>query len=547
MMTSPRNFWLDNKTIYPVLLILLSLLILLPRLVQPDFGLLDDGRTLSVASQIMQGHWQVDFDREAGRFRPVYWAYNALLYRLAGTNPRGWFLGNLVLLSAAAWLLYRWVSRRSGRPLVGLGAGVLFLFSGPVVESFYTLSKSEPLQVVLILGALNLIYALPAHGLRRWDWRAAAAALLLFLAAGVKETTLVMIPIGLGWAGLAWGLRRTASARTAVRPALTLGVTSLLAGGLFYVLRRHIIPTPLTAGTYTDAYALSASAITASLIRWAGWLLRDDLYLLPLGLWLLYHWRRQRTLVLGPLALDALLWTAGWMAIFLPWVYMVEYYMLPFSVGAAVFGAVGFYEAAQAWRDGRGRSWAALGLGLSLALLLTTLPTHWTNARLQMAVDRANREALAYVASHLPPQATLLINIQDPNEYYEQIGLHLRAQYKRADLNLQVFRPGVICAAPCYVLSPFITNQPRLSVRLGVYEPTQAQWNATLDAFLATPGVTAQTQAVFEQRLRLFNLNWPRALCVAVPRLNYCAQPEPFLDRRVLTYGWRLYAITKVK
>lgn len=211
-MNSPLT-WFQRPKVNVGTLLLLSLLILMPRLLQPDFGLLDDGRTLSVASQITRGEGQVDFDRDAGRFRPVYWAYNALLYRLAGANPRGWFLGNLVLLGAAVWLLYRWVSLRSSQPLVGLGAGVLFLFSGPVVESFYTLSKSEPLQVALILGALNLLDTVPAHGLRRWGWRAAATALLLFLAAGVKETTLVMIPIGLGRAGLAWGLHRTASAR----------------------------------------------------------------------------------------------------------------------------------------------------------------------------------------------------------------------------------------------------------------------------------------------------------------------------------------------
>ncbi|MCX8025381.1 MAG: hypothetical protein N3A60_09275, partial [Thermanaerothrix sp.] len=168
--------------------------------------------------------------------------------------------------------------------------------------------------------------------------------------------------------------------------------------------------------------------------------------------------------------------------------------------------------------------------------------------RIQLAVDSANREALAYVAAHLPHNATLLINIQDPNEYYEQIGLHLRAHYQRADLNLQVFRPGMTCAAPCYVLSPFIVHQPRLSVRLGVYEPTQAQWNATLDAMLtAQEGPIARPQAKFEQHLRLFNVNWPRALCVVLPHLNYCAQPEPFLDRREFAYGWRLYAITVSK
>ena len=543
-MLSSTSWWQRPKVHHGVIL-LLSLLILLPRLLQPDLGLLDDGRTLTMAHQIMQGDWRVDFDRDAGRFRPVYWVYYALLYRLAGDNPRGWFLGNLVLLSAAALLLYRWVHARSGQPLLGLAATLLFVCSGPVVENFYTLSKSEPLQVVLILGALNLLVAMPAHRPRRWNWRWVGATFLLLLATGVKETTLVMIPIGVGWTLLSLGLGRFNSVRSDPEhtAARVLALASLLAGGLFYALRRQVIPTALTAGTYTDAYTLSTAALLASLTRWTGWLLRDFLYLLPLGVLLLYLWLRRGPLPHGVLALEALIWMAGWMAIFLPWVYMVEYYMLPFSVGAAILGAVGLIEASQALRAREQRPLMTLGLGLSLLLFLSTLPTHLTNARLQIAVDRANREALAYVAAHLPQKTTLWINIQDPNEYYEQIGLFLREYYHRADLNLRVFRPDIACTTPCYVLSPFITHQPRLSVRLGVYEPTQVQWNASLAQFLTTRAPTAYPIATFSQRLRLFNINWPRGLCFALPRLNYCAQPEPFIDRRLFTYGWTLYAV----
>ncbi len=547
-MTPNLKFPRLPRTGWPTLVLLgLSLLILLPRLLSPSFGLLDDGRTLTVAHQITQGQWRVDFDLDAGRFRPVYWAYYALLYRLADAHPLGWFVGNLVLLGLAGVLLARWAGRRSGQPVLGWLAAGLFVLSGPVIENVYTLSKSELLQVVLILGGLNLLEARSESLLRQRLWRWAGATLLFLLAAGVKETTLVIGPIGLGWVLLGlWHARRHPETRSPA-PALGLAVTGWLAGGLFYALRRLVIPTALTAGTYTNAYALTASAILASLTRWAGWLLRDFLYLLPLAALLLYLWLRRKHLPGASLALEALVWMAGWMVIFLPWVYMVEYYMLPFSVGAAVLGAVGLVEAGRALRAREQRPLVALGLGLSLLLLLSTLPTHLTNARLQVAVDRANDEALRYVAAHLPPQATLLINLQDPNEYYEQIGLRLRTQYTRADLHLQPFQPDTAYATPYYVLSPSIQNQPRLSVRLGVYEPTQAHWNASLAQFLAAQAPTAHPIATFTQSLRLFNVNWPRGLCFALPRLNYCAQAEPFLDRRPFTYGWTLYAVTDAR
>ncbi|KPL82006.1 hypothetical protein SE15_12790 [Thermanaerothrix daxensis] len=93
-MTPNLKFLRFPRTDWPMLVLLgLSLLILLPRLLSPSFGLLDDGRTLTVAHQITQGQWRVDFDLDAGRFRPVYWTYYALLYRLADAHPLGWFVG----------------------------------------------------------------------------------------------------------------------------------------------------------------------------------------------------------------------------------------------------------------------------------------------------------------------------------------------------------------------------------------------------------------------------------------------------------------------
>lgn len=525
-----------ESPLWPALgLIGLCCVLLLPRLLSPHFGLLDDPRTLVTTRQILQGIWPVSFDVDAGRFRPLYWFYLSLLYGLAGEHPLGWFLANLALLVIICLLLWQWIAQRSGNGRLGLLAAVFFALSGPVVENFYTLSKGEPLQLLFTLGAL-VILAHPSERRGGRSWLLASA--FFWLANAVKETALIMIPITAGWALLSWLRER----RFKVTPELHSALAALLAGVGFFFARAASLSVSLTGGTYTNAYAITVSTIQASLIRWAGWLMRDFLYLLPVALFLAYRLITQKPFAHTPLALDALVWMAGWMIVFLPWAYTVEYYMLPFAAGAAWLAAIGveamLETLSSTWN---GKRWAGISLCVALLLLLSTLPNNLTNARIQLAVDEANAHTLRTLAETLPKGARLWINIQDPNEYYEQLHTYLVDLYGRTDLQIAPFQSSRVGEVPFYVALPFIENQPRLSVRLGVYEPTQRLWNQSLVSVLQAP--TTQSVVHQERAFHLLNLNVPRLLCFALPSLNYCTYPEPLLDMRRFAYGWDVYFV----
>ncbi len=92
----------NKKSIKRIIIILipfiLAALILLPRLISPQFGFFDDASTLSQSQRFLKGDFSMSHDKEAGRFRPVYWLYYTIFYALAGYHPFWFFLGNLILL-----------------------------------------------------------------------------------------------------------------------------------------------------------------------------------------------------------------------------------------------------------------------------------------------------------------------------------------------------------------------------------------------------------------------------------------------------------------
>lgn len=49
----------------------------------------------------------------------------------------------------------------------------------------------------------------------------------------------------------------------------------------------------------------------------------------------LFHKRRRQRWIL----VDCSIWMLGWIAVFLPWHSSLDYYLLPFTLGCAVFAA----------------------------------------------------------------------------------------------------------------------------------------------------------------------------------------------------------------
>lgn len=222
---------------------------MLPRLITPQFGLLDDGRGVVIANGMMHGKLDLSLDKRAGRFRPVYWAAFAFWYMLADGHAFWYFLGNLIIFSATTLVLIRLVVELGGSNLQAWASGLIFALSPPVSENVYTLSKAENLQLLLLCTAIWLVVMAvkASRGYKYW-LTLVGAFLLIQAACFAKESTLIMIPISLAWWFLAClgRLRHITATTFAKKVARWISMISLLSGGIFLLARSIFLSSKLS-------------------------------------------------------------------------------------------------------------------------------------------------------------------------------------------------------------------------------------------------------------------------------------------------------------
>jgi hypothetical protein len=184
------------------------------------------------------------------------------------------------------------------------------------------------------------------------------------------------------------------------------------------------------------------------------------------------------------------------------------------------------------------RGWSAVGLGLILVLLLTTLGNNYTNARLQLAIDSENEKLLDALAVSVPLGGRVLVNLESENSYVGNVARHLQIVRGRADLTVLPFK--VRDALPGdYVLTFSVQNQPMFFVRLGTAEISAREKNSRLQEFIGP-----QVRPLYETETgyRQFNVNLVRLACLGV-HLDFCDKGIPVVDTRPLIYGGSIYRL----
>jgi len=533
--------------------LLVGVALMLPRMLSPQFGLFDDGKTLITAKEMAKNLSYFTFEAAEGRFRPVYWLYFSVIDWIFGQQPFWFFLGNTVVLVLSTWMLMVFTHLVTGRRLQAWVTGLLFALSGPVIESFYTLSKGEPIQVALLLLAmLSSVWLVKARSI----WKKGLLGLLGFLATfsalAVKETSIVMIPVSLTWLILNWLRHRKTLEQEGQRvwgmqASGALVIFSILGSGVFLVLRRFMIHAVLTEGSYTNDYAFQVQTILTSLVRWAGWSIRDFTFILPIVLLAVFWLVVQKKPIDTGFIPEAIIWMVGWAAVYLPWFFMTEYYMLPFAVGEAIFtGAlIEIGRDAIVHSQSRMRWLAFVCLVLSGLLFSVTLFNNASNAGIQLSVDAANAKMLKNLVNIAPTDSRVMINIQYPNEYSSQIPVYVNSILGRPDLKVEMFssqpplRKEDGSLGHNLIITPVVKNQPILTVRMGVVEPTQEIWLSILDNYLILADWQMISSSEYHFPLIIFDLS--RVFCPLLQGKNFCERSAPLIDTREFSYGWKIY------
>lgn len=547
-MLSSLNFNRLRKATYAIPIILI-LLLSLPRLIDAHFGFFDDAITLLTSIEIVNGEWSPGDEAHGGRFRPLYWLYYAFFYVLFGERPIYFFLGNTLTLILITLCIMKVVSSLSKKSHVSVIAGVLFVISGPVLENVYTLSKPELQQTMWIMFSIVILGVIGPSKKTRYNFLGLlGVGITVFFADLSKETTPVLIPISLGWLIITIVYRKFSgsTSRQDVSYRLTYFLGCLLGVLLYFLLRGIYIPYQLFEQGQASDFVFSIARLKSNVLEWRNLLNRDYLYILFLGILPFIYSVRTRfkdTRVYFEIGL----WLTLWLAIYLPWRYVLEYYLLPFSVGAAILGALLIEQNHSIISESTSKTrWlGGFVFGFGLFLMLLTLPNNITNARLQLTVDRVNQQVLNKVVETLPEGTPLLVNFHELNEYVWEIDLLLREIKGRGDVKVFHYTPEVDGLLTdkntnLYILTPVIENWFYPSVRMAVNPVATSRWNDHL-----TQIVDGKENLEYEniQSFRLFNIDSARLLCPLLHQVAYCDVPNTPIDSRMLRYGWRLYSL----
>ncbi len=523
----------------------IALFIMLPRLAAPQFNFEDDGISLHNAIQVLKGDFRFTLVDFTNRFRPLYWLGFVPLYLIGGKNPLWYFLSNTLIFAGITLLVMLLVRIKAGTPLQACLAGILFVLSGPVIETFYTISKPEGVQLFWLLLSLVLVEGVHPGNRRGRIGIFLAAAVCILCALLVKETTLVILPIAFLWLALEWVVQRKK------RPDLAspgiYALAGVAAAAVFLLFEYHFLGGILTGKGYGGHYTLTPGFMLFMSYAWAGWLLRDFMglfFCLPL---LAVSIRKDNRPGHLRLLVGSSLWMGCWIAIFLPWDRTLEYYLLPFAVGCSIFCAALLGEMILRWKTIRPamKILASISTVLFSLFFLTTLLNNFTNAKLQLAMDRQEARLMEYVTADIQPGALILANFDANSTYFSHALDLFQVVGNRADIKLQPFEFQVAQGGEpplsYYLITAQVQNKPLFAVRS---QGDMSQANAALQGIISP---TARPVFLAEQGFPLITFNLINLICPLVRsgylQDLYCSHHLPVVDTRPYTYSWQVYHV----
>jgi hypothetical protein len=522
---------------------LIALIIMLPRLLSPQFGFEDDGISLSMAQKALMGS-RIDFDDTNGFFRPFYWLGLIVEYLIGGLNPFWFYFTNLVVFWIIVAEIIALIRLKGGSIIQSSLSAIIFVLSSPIVESFYTNSKPEAQQLMWLAGSLLSGHFLANPKKEKRMAAAAATTLFILFASFNKSTFIALIPVSLGWVVLYWlFLKKDQDEK---RRVVGYFISSLVATAAYFILRKWAMPIGILQGTYTNDYILNINFMIFMLNHWMVRLSSGYLGFLFSLVLMLAFWKKVG-LATRKLALASLVWMIGWFVIYLPWGHALDYYLLPFAFGYAVFSGTMLGSLLGFFRELKTPAKIiAIALSSIFGLfVLMGLTNNSSNARIQLIMDRQDLHLLEFLSENAQPGEEITVNLGKNATFYTHVQLLMTIIGNRDDLKYFPFQfqnSQSESNKPYLLIMPVIKNSPLVKVR--GYAEGQTLVNKSLEAFIFG------LQPIFEtgEKSHLLTFNPAILACPFVRHLPfhsiYCSKPASLLvDNRDFYFGWRVYKI----
>ncbi len=483
-----------------------------------------------------------------GGTRTVYWLFLTLYYLGFGQNALGFFISNLLLflLIVAAILLL--LNKLGFSRVMSVIAACLFSISVPVAENFYTLTKSEPQQLLwAIISLICLCFLSKQNKLVGKILLGLGCLLSILFSLLTKETSIALLPISAIWLLIAL-IRRLGKTKPPITPYLTYFLACLLAVGVFFALRTAWGTSAISDGTYSNRYSLDVLAdIKWKAGMWGMQMLHMFPYIFILSIALLPATLLSKSKKFPSLKFlpESIIWAAAWMVIFIPWEYICQYYILASGFGISVMAVTILPAIIQSIQENRGfkRGLLLSITGLCGITVLMTLPQFYTNAGLQLLIDRVNHNSLDMITS-LPESSVVKMNFPWKAEYADEITRYVNDIHHRPDILIDQLQDtqvdGLKSQTGNLLYAPGCSNIPALTIRVGIACGAQGAWNNTVLTIL---GDNATHQATTGEQFSMVQINFQSLLCPVIGKRAYCINPAPVINMQTINYQWDLYLV----
>ena len=436
------------------ILALVVFLIGLPALQLP-WSLVDDGESLRIVTKIFESFpnifWLFSAEAEHGRLRTMYWLFQALEFQLFGFNVAAHHLFHIGLFAAAVILLYLLIKKLTRSSLAAFFSGVFFIFFSPHFENLYRLGPPEIWLTVLLLMIFWLL--LKIHELRKNEKKKrifliSVTSALFFAALLTKETAVILVPFTL-LLGAFFFWRKKIEERN-------YGKVLFFQAGIFAILFVSLRIAATVAGIiggYTTFYDFSSKQFFLALkgyftiISQSFGLFFWILVFSFLAEFLIYFLILKKTPDKLYQRLVLLTWFVLFLAVQLPWFFVMGRYLTPAMIGLS--GFLGIQLALllnyflKLWQKRLIKFWLypPLIILVVVAIILFLIPNLAAIVNAYKRVvpsERQNSKVVEYLAKNTSFGSKIYFNVEPTDEYFYEMPLHFDFFYNRKDLKTEL-------------------------------------------------------------------------------------------------------------
>lgn len=419
------------------LLLVIAVIVFIPTL-KIGFSLVDDAYDILYAKKILENIFGLNMqgllgnlvESSIGRFRPTYWFWQSCVYLLAGTDPMLHYLFHAILITTTSLIIFKLVYFITKSNLGGLIAGSLFLVVPVNAENWLRLGPAEPLMGFLVITAIYLFLK---------QKKLTASFIVIALAFFSKETTIAVVP-----ALFIYYFSKRLLGHKKDKRLLKLIMFSL------FLLLITVTATFLIRTSYSTFYEFSISdsifrskiylklilsAFPAATIFVITYLFRNAC--------LLCNKKIDRISDADLIQLFFLSFSVFYILVQSPWVWVLERYLMPATIGLSVFVGIEISKIKTILYGNR-KSLAALFLAFIIVLYSNYIV--YSLVKINGATKKGAlstqglRKTLEYLSDNVALDQTVYFNFQKNEATMEPLlesSLHLGLFYQRPDIKVQ--------------------------------------------------------------------------------------------------------------